>query len=156
MASTSIIEFDPALKFLSSDDQNDVRKCPWFLRQIETRQAVFETSKLLIKGVSFIGEGEKRKILKIDARIYYKNPDKEEASYHVSFLPDSGTLLVVFCVAAENATKPQKNNPNSFQDYHVLLIEQPRWGVNSPNALEPIGGLLTDDEKVDLEVSPKP
>ena len=136
---------------MPAEDQAAVLNSPWLRRQIEARRKDFQTSKLLVKGVSFVGEGEKRQLLKVDARVEYKNPDGKDASYHCSLLPDAGSLLVVFRIASEQVTIPQKNNPHSFSDYHVLLIEQPRWAVNAVNCLETPGGLLTGDEGVDVE-----
>ncbi len=107
-------------------------------RQIEAHSRNgFKTSRVVINGASLIGPADRRTVLTVQARVHYTTPGGHEASYHVNFMPDAATLLVVFKVAGKDTTaRPALNQ------HHVVMIEQPRWGGNAVGMLEVPGGLL--------------
>jgi hypothetical protein len=138
------IEFAEHLK-LSGEQRTQVLEWPSMLRHLGAREkGGFPTDKVVINGVSFVGNTQK--ILLTQARVHYKNPGKQnapyrEGSYHVNFMPDAASLLLAFRVVDQQVNGDRKLK---LSDYHVLMVEQPRWGANTLKSLEIPAG-ITDE-----------
>ena len=86
-----------------------------------------------------------KKILLTQARVFYKEPDGRETSYHVNFIDDAVSALVVFHAVENEITKQDKP---SLDDFSVLLIREYRYGDKANVLGLPVG--LADTGNVSL------
>ena len=120
-------------------------------RQIAHMTAAgFRISRILINGVSFVGNADDRKIFLIQTCLFYSTLDEKEERYHVNFMPDAAALLVALRVVDCERSNPQIG-PISLDDYHVIMIKQPRIGAYEAWCLQVPAGVLDSCGEFDLD-----
>jgi hypothetical protein len=131
-----LVEFEPELNY--SSRQKDMI-ADWLIMRMqidEWRRGGFATTKVVIKGASFIGEGDGYRPLLTQARVFYTDPDSKDLSYHVNFIDHDVMTLVVF--RATDAEVTGKSSP-VFRDHYALTMCEHRLTMGANVLGFPVG-----------------
>jgi 8-oxo-dGTP pyrophosphatase MutT (NUDIX family) len=152
------IRFAPHLVpfyWLFAGRRRQVVQWPVMERQIDRMKAEgFAVSGVVINGVSYIGKGRDKRPLSVNATVKSRLPVGKKDEYRVNFMPDAGTLLVAFRMAADEVGAPAA--PDSIDNYFVVMVEQPRVGFAKLWSLQAPGGILDKSGKFDFTSMEKP
>jgi ADP-ribose pyrophosphatase YjhB (NUDIX family) len=124
---------------LSADDQILVRNWPSFHERLKESEvnSPFLTTRVLIRGAALVGSGDRRTIIMVDVRICFRMKDGgKEQSYHLSILPGSASLLLLFHDVGNNSIEKPKATAEKL---HLVTVRQNRWAADASSPEPPSG-----------------
>ncbi len=127
---------------LTPEQREQICNWPPIQRHIARTQDALPIESIVINGISYLGVGS---ILMVQAKLLYTFPAHpthagKTLAYRINFINDCAGLVYAFCVTPDD---PRKHDMVPPEDYHVVLITQPRVGWSSAGLLELPAGIIT-------------